>query len=106
MFQITTTNFLMTMAGGLFLLGLVSLAVGISLLATKAVGQNTQIIAEQTKKLAEKGIADDVSGLVGNASSLITALDQLARTTAGIGIFLIFIGMLLMTASYFLVRSL
>ena len=45
-------------------------------------------LATQTARLAQKGIAEEVAGLVGNASTLVDAMDQLVRTTRGIGIFL------------------
>ncbi len=50
-----------------------------------------------------KGIADDVAGLVGNASNLLSATNDLVRTSAGIGVFLAILGFLLMTAATWLV---
>ncbi len=106
MFPLTIPDFVFTMAGGLFLMGLVSLAMGIYLLVAKVAGRDVRAIADQTTKLAQKGIAEDVSGLVGNASALIDALNQLIRTTAGIGMFLIFVSFILFGASYILVNQL
>jgi hypothetical protein len=103
MIAMTIPDFLLTMATGLFLMGLICLATGIFMLVARAGGQDLRTIADQTTKLAQKGIAEDVAGLVGNASALIDALQQLARTTAGIGIFLIITSMLLLAAAYALV---
>jgi hypothetical protein len=96
----------MTMATVLFLIGLVSIGIGIFILAHQAIGKNVQIIANQTTKLAQKGISDDVSGLVGNASALLEALNQLVRSTAGIGIFLIIVGLVIFAGVYGLVLQL
>ena len=66
-------------------------------------GKELQTIADQTSKLAQKGITDDVAGLVGNARTLIEALNQMVKTTAGVGIFLVIIGFVLLAAAYGLV---
>jgi hypothetical protein len=105
MFQ-TAFDFQITMATVLFLLGLITLAISIFILTRQAVGRDIQTIAEQTTKLAEKGIAENISGLVGNASALINALHQLSKTNTGIGIFLVFLGIVLLTTAYFISRNL
>ena len=105
MFPMTIPDFLLTLATGSLLMGLICLATGIFLLVARAAGRDVNIIADQTSKLVEKGLADDVSGLVGNAGSLLNALNELVRTTAGIGIFLIVIGIFLLLSSYLLVTQ-
>ena len=59
-------------------------------------------IAVQTTELAEKGVAEEVAGLVGNASTLIVPLNQLVKTAAGIGVFLIILGSLMIASAYWL----
>jgi len=100
------TEFVQTMASVLFLMGLVSLGMGIFILTRQAIGNNVRTIAEQTAKLAQKGIAEDVAGLVGNASSLLNALNQMVRSTSGIGIILVGISFVLFSASYGLIFQL
>ena len=68
-------------------------------------GKNIQTIANQTTKLAEKGITDGVSGLVGNASLLISSLNDLSRSNTGIGIFFVFLSLVLLAAAYFFIKS-
>lgn len=92
----TPYNLLLIMATLLFLLGMGSFVSGILTLALRAGGKDVQTLANQTAHLAQKGMAEDVAGLVGNASALLNAMNQLTRTTAGIGIFLTLLGMLLM----------
>ncbi len=65
------------MVMGLFILGAITLLVGIILLITRSAGKEVRSLATQTAKLARKGIAEDVSGLVGNASSLLSATNEL-----------------------------
>jgi ABC-type uncharacterized transport system permease subunit len=99
-------EFTQTMAIVLFLMGLISLGTGIFILTRQAIGNNVRVIAEQTAKLAQKGIAEDVAGLVGNASSLLNALNQMVRSSSGIGMILVGISFILIGASYALVLQL
>ena len=79
------------------------MGIGILTLIGKLNGKEIRTIADQTTKLAQKGITEEISGLVGNARSLIEALDQMVKTTAGIGVFLVVLGALLLVAAYVLV---
>ncbi len=99
----TVNDFLLTMACALLLCGVVILGTGVFTLIGKLMGKELRTIAEQTTKLAQKGITDDVAGLVGNARSLIEVLNQMVKTTAGIGIFLVLLGFSLLGAAYYLV---
>ena len=89
-FQIT--QLLSAMAAGLFLIGLVTFATGVAVLVFRSIGQDTRTISKQVSLLAEKGVTDDISGLVGNASALLSATNDLIKTTKGIGVFLIISG--------------
>jgi hypothetical protein len=100
------SSFVMVMSISLFVCGVVSMGIGVYILVSKVIGGDLKVIAEQTKKLGEKGISEDVAGLVGNASSLIDALNQLVKTTSGIGVFLIMIGFLLMLSAYYILLRL
>jgi len=105
MFSLTIPDFILTMATAIFLMGLVSLAMGIYLLVSKVAGNDVRTIADQTTKLAQKGLAEDVAGLVGNASTLVDALNQLIRTAAGIGIFLIITSLILFGSAFYLAQQ-
>jgi hypothetical protein len=99
-------DFQMTMATVTFFLGLVVLAISIIILVRQAIGRDIQTIAKQTAILAEKGITENIAGLVGNASALINALHDLSKTNTGIGVFLVFLGIALLTTAYFISRNL
>jgi len=102
----TALEFQITMAAILFLLGLIVMAISILILTRQAFGKEIKTIADQTAKLAEKGITENIAGLVGNASALINALHDLSKTNTGIGIFLVFLGIALLTTAYIISRNL
>mgnify|MGYP006288025633 CR=1 FL=1 len=83
---------LSAMASGLFLIGLVTFATGVAVLVIRSIGHDTRAISKSVVQLTEKGITDEISGLVGSASSLLTATRELIQTTKGIGVFLIISG--------------
>jgi len=97
-----STEILRVIVIALFSMGIISLAAGIFILFKNVLGEELKQIAGQTAKLAQKGIAEDVAGLVGNASSLLNALNQLVKTATGIGVFLTLIGILMMVVAYYL----
>src|SRR5512139_1090740 len=84
---------------GIFLLGSITFLLGLAILMYGAWGKDLRNIADQTARLAQKGIAEEISGLVGNASTLMTTLNDLMRTSNGIGFYLTIVGALLMFLS-------
>ncbi len=100
--MLTTFNLAVFIIGLLFLLGMGTFICGILILAFRASSSDVKSLASQTAKLAQKGIAEDVAGLVGNASDLVDAMSQLVRTTRGVGIFLTVIGVIMMGAACWL----
>jgi hypothetical protein len=94
MYTHTIDELIFNIITSLFLLGTVTLVTGIVVLLTRTMGNDLRAITKQTSQLAQKGLIDDLSGLVGNASALLTATSQMVRTTAGIGILLIILGLL------------
>jgi hypothetical protein len=97
-----TFELLIVMAIILFFLGMASSITGIVILTTRAAGRDIHTLATQTTHLAQKGLAEEVAGLVGNATSLLDAMNQLIRTAAGVGFFLTVFGLLLMVAAAWL----
>jgi hypothetical protein len=105
MFQFDFSQFMTIMTATLFFLGVIGLILGIIVLFRKVMGEETRVISKQTARLAQKGIAEDVSGLVGNASVLLDSLNQLIKTSSGVGIFLTVLGVILLAAAYFAVQQ-
>lgn len=102
----TAFEFQLTLATVLFALGIIVMIISIFILTRQAIGRNIQTIAAQTTKLAEKGITENIAGLVGNASALINALHDLSKTNTGIGVFMVFLGITLLSTAYFISRNL
>ena len=83
----------------LFVMGIFSFLIGVFVLISRTFGKDIRVLATQTNRLAQKGLMDGVAGLVGNASALLDATNQMGRTATGIGAFLTIIGLLLISAS-------
>lgn len=94
--------FFQIMAIVVFIAGLISLGLGVFILVRQAVGNDLKVIAAQTAKMAQKGLAEDISGLVGNASALLNALNEMVRSATGIGAFLVFVSLALFVGAYFI----
>jgi len=94
MFTITPQDLLYLIIFSLFGLGTLSTILGIIVLLTRSMGKDVQTLAKQTSRLAQKGLSEDIAGLVGNASSLLDALNQLIKNTAGVGVFLTLLGLI------------
>jgi hypothetical protein len=102
---VNISDFLFLMVIILFCLGVLSLITGIIVLISRTMNKDIRTLATQTSRLAQKGIIDGVSGLVGNASTLLEAINQLVRTSTGIGVFLIFTGLILIGISLFIITK-
>jgi len=106
MFSLGVNDLILAMAVCLMGMGIISLVSGILTLVFRVSGKDIHTLASQTLRLAQKGVADEVAGLVGNASTLLEALNQLVRTATGVGVFLILVSFLLFAGSYFLINQL
>lgn len=102
MIQLNLQDTLSVIVSAMAVMGVIAIASGIFILFRKVMGDELRVIASQTTRLAQKGIADEITGLVGNASALLEALNQLVKTTTGVGVFLTLIGFILMVVAYYL----
>lgn len=102
LFDLSPLSFLLVAALALFMLGVGSMIAGVIILVGRVSGKHVQTLAVQTTQIAQKGIAEDIAGLVGNASNLLDALNQLLRTTTGIAIFLNLLGLAMIAAACWL----
>ena len=81
---------------GTFLLGVITFLLGLGILVYGAWGRDLRGVAAQTARLAQKGLAEEISGLVGNASTLLISINEMMRTSTGIGFYLTIVGAILM----------
>ncbi len=103
MFELTANDFVLTLAGIVLFLGVISFIVGLFILAFKITTGDFSKISSQSAKLMSKGLTDDVSDLMGNASSLLESLTQMSKTRAGVGMFLVIVSFVLFIVAYYLV---
>lgn len=103
MFEIPPLQYLLAATFILFVIGLVTFLIGALILILRSRDKDINIVTKQTSQIMQKSLAEDVAGLVGNASSLLNAMNDLAKTQNGIGVILVVVGVLLMfVACYFL----
>jgi hypothetical protein len=103
--QLTASNLVIYLDALLFLIGAGAFVAGMLNLTLRAAGSEIKTLAAQTARLAQKGIAEDVAGLVGNATALLDSMNQLVRTARGVGIMLCLFGLLVMAlATWFALR--
>ena len=88
------------------LLGFICIMVGIILLISRGYSREVRSLAAHAARLGQKGIAEEMSSLVGSASGLVSAINGLVKTSTGIGVFLIFLGMAMIAGSYWIFVSL
>jgi hypothetical protein len=84
-------------------MGSVCVLLGIFVLISRGYSREVKSLAAQTARLGQKGIAQDVTGLVNSASQLVAAINGLIRTASGVGVFLIAFGMVMIVAAYWVV---
>jgi hypothetical protein len=105
MATMTINDVILTMTICIFVIGIVAIGAGVFILISRVFNEDIRTITSQSVQLAQKGIAEDVAGLVGNSASLINSLTQLIKTSTGIGLFLVLIGFTLDISAYYLLNQ-
>jgi len=100
--EISPLSLMLIITFSLFAIGMLTFISGVLTLTFRTNNSEVKSLANRTAQLAQKGIAQDVAGLVGNASTLLDATNQMVRTTAGVGVFLTLLGLILMGTSTWL----
>jgi hypothetical protein len=91
------------MAAISFIAGVITLMGGILILVFKVSGRDIRSLSNQTAQMAQKGLTEGLAGIIENAATLMDSMNQLIRTTAGIGVFLCCLGLTLMVAACLLI---
>lgn len=105
MIPISLVEMQLLIATTLFILGCLSVLLGVFILISRGYNRELRSIATHTARLGHKGLAQEVSGLVSSASGLIESINQLVRTASGVGAFLIFLGMIMLASSYWIISQ-
>lgn len=103
MYQITQADTLLVMGATLFFLGMCTLTIGLFVLLTRTMNKDLKNLSNTASKMVQKGIAEDIAGLVGNATALLDTVSTLVRTAAGVGIFMTALGLGMMASAYWVV---
>jgi hypothetical protein len=88
-----------------FLLGFVCVVIGIVILVTRGYSREVRALARQTAKLGEKGVGQEVTGLVSSASELVGAINGLVRTASGVAVFLVLLGIAMLGSAYWIITQ-
>jgi hypothetical protein len=102
MLSIPPEQILLLMALTLFVIGLLTFLAGMFILLARSNNREIQAITSQASSLVKKGLAEDFAGLIGNTTSLLSAMSELTRTQAGTGTVLVITGLLMMLSGCFL----
>jgi hypothetical protein len=103
MFGLSANNLVLILSIVILGMGVIAFIVGIFTLAFKINSEDFNEISSQTAKMMNKGISEDVSTMVGNASSLLQSINEMAKTKAGVGMFLLIVAFILIGSAYFLI---
>jgi hypothetical protein len=105
MIPLTLRDTQILIAGAVFLLGCMCILLGAYVLISRGYSQEMKALAAHTARLGQKGLAEEVSGLVNSASALVTALSELVRSANGVGLFLMTLGLMMLGAAYWIVTE-
>jgi hypothetical protein len=105
MIPLTLRDMQIVIAGSVFLLGFLCILMGAFVLISRGYSREVRALAAHTARLAQKGVAQEVSGLVTSASQLVGAINELVRTASGIGVFLISLGLVMIVSSFWVLQQ-
>ncbi|MBN2085556.1 MAG: hypothetical protein JW748_10070 [Anaerolineales bacterium] len=86
--------------------GLVSLLAGILILIGRGFSKEMRTLASTSTELSKRAIHHDMTALSESVSEILTQINQMMKTAAGTGAFLILTGVVLMAGAYWLTSGL
>ncbi len=89
----------------LVVIGFLSLIFGLVVLVKKALSKEISEVTSEAAKLAKKGLLNDVGSSLQSASFLVKEMTELIKTTRGIGLTLIIIGIILISGGLALFKN-
>jgi len=85
-----------------FPLGLFSIISGLIILVAGPYKQEAKVLAQQTARIGQKSLTDDITLVTQSATALVDAINSLIKTSSGNAIVLVVIGALCECAAYYL----
>lgn len=101
---ITAEHMQIVIALALFCFGMVFLIAGLWKLLAREFMPSARVLAIQSARIGQKGLTEDISRVVDAAARLSESVNELIRTSAGVGVFLIIVGIAFLGAAYLIVR--
>ena len=80
------------------------LVAGLRNLLAKEYTPSARALASQSARIGQKGLRQNVSSISQTASALLNSVNQLVRTSAGVGAFLVIVGLFFMISAYWIVK--
>lgn len=105
MIPFTVVDMQIVIGAAVFVLGGMCVLLGAYVLVTRGYSRDIRALASQTARLGQKGMAEEVTGLVRSSTELVGALNHLVKTASGAGLFLITIGMVMIGSAYWVVTQ-
>jgi hypothetical protein len=105
MIPLSFNDIQLLIAASIFVLGLLLILIGSLVMVSRGYSREVSALAAHTARLGQKGIAQDVTGLVNSATELVASITGLVRTASGIGIFLITLGIAMLVAAYWIIQQ-
>ena len=105
MIPLNLSDFQIVISVAVFILGCMCILLGAFVLIGRGHSAEVKMLAANAARLAQKGLAEEVTGLVSSASALVASLNDLVRTSNGTGVFLITLGLMMIGASYWILTQ-
>jgi hypothetical protein len=86
--------------------GLLCLLAGIIILIGRSFSGEMRTLAATSTELSKRAISHDMTALANTTSDLLSTINDLMKTAAGTGAFLILVGVVMMAAAYWLTNGL
>lgn len=101
MFPVTPPELTVIFGAVAFALGVMGILLGFYMLLSRSFGKEMKVLATQSAKLGQKALTDNISTLASSTTQLVDAVNSLVRTSTGIGVFFVVVGMVLMASAYY-----
>ncbi len=105
MIPLSFNDIQLLIAAAIFVLGFLLILIGALVMVSRSYSREVRTLAAHTARLGQKGIAQDVTGLVNSATELVASINGLVKTASGIGLFLITLGTAMLTAAYWIIQQ-
>lgn len=99
---LTPTHIRLIMGFSLFPVGLLAMIGGMLILAFGPYRDEAKVLAQQSARISQKGLTDNITLVAQSATSLVDAVNSLIRTTSGNAIVLIVVGAAMEAAAYWI----